>query len=277
MSASIVFHLLASAAYGLPGAWFWLRLARGRPPVPAGVVAQGFLLIPILLHAAALSESIVPAHTLYLGWALALSAAIWLGLVVFWLQSLVLRVQGLLLILLPGAVVACLLAALFPQGHIVPHANSEWLRIHLLIALTAYGLISVAALNAVFMAALDRQLHKPVEGVGRRALLERALDSMPPLLVQEQLLFQLIAIGFGVLTLTVATGIVVSLLLSAQVLPFDHKTVFTLLSWVTFGGLLWGRHTQGWRGQLALRWTLTGFAFVLLAYTGSRFVMDVIL
>lgn len=277
MSASIVFHLLAALGYGLLGAWFWLRLARSHTPVPPLMIAQVCLLVPIVLHGLALFNSIVPDHTLFLGWALALSAAIWLGLMVFWLQNLVLRVQGLLLILLPAAVLASLLAAAFPQGHVVPHANSEWLRIHLLISLTAYGLISIAALNAVFMAALDRQLHRPIESVEQRTLLEKAVDCMPPLLVQERLLFQLIALAFAVLSLTVATGIVVSLRLSSQVLPFDHKTVFTLLSWLTFGGLLWGRHTQGWRGRLALRWTLTGFAFVLLAYTGSRFVMDVLL
>src|SRR5699024_7076784 len=107
---------------------------------------------------------------------------------------------------------------------------SEWLRIHLLIALTAYGIISIAALHAVLMAALDRQLHLPVETATQRPLLSRALDTMPPLLVQEQLLFQLIRIGFAILTLAVVTGAIVSLRLSSQLVPFDHKTVFTLLS-----------------------------------------------
>src|SRR3546814_3472484 len=65
--------------------------------------------------------------------------------------------------------------------------------------------------------------------------------------------------------------------LTGKVLPFDHKTVFMLLSWLTFGVLLLGRHIRGWRGRVALRWTLTGFAFLILAYTGSRFVLEVIL
>jgi ABC-type uncharacterized transport system permease subunit len=127
------------------------------------------------------------------------------------------------------------------------------------------------------MTALDRHLHRPVEQETRRGVISRAFDSMPPLLVQEHLLFRLIWIGFGALTLTVITGIVVSMRLSGYPLPFDHKTVFTLLSWVTFGVLLAGRHIQGWRGRLALRWTLAGFAFLLLSYTGSRFVLEVIL
>jgi ABC-type uncharacterized transport system permease subunit len=59
--------------------------------------------------------------------------------------------------------------------------------------------------------------------------------------------------------------------------PLDHKTIFTLLSWFTFGGLLAGRYIRGWRGRIALRWTLAGFIFLLLAYTGSRFVLQVLL
>lgn len=216
-------------------------------------------------------------HSLYLGWSLALSAAIWLGMVVFWLENFVMRIDGLLLILLPAGAAVSLVAGIFPAGHMVNHANNEWLRIHLLIAFTAYGLITVAALHALLMAALDRQLHRPVQSASTRSMFSRALDSMPPLLVQEVLLFRLIWFGFGVLTLTVITGAVVSMRFKSQWIPMDHKTIFTLLSWLTFVGLLIGRHLRGWRGRIALRWTLTGFAFMLLAYTGSHFVLDVIL
>eukprot|EP00887_Chlorella_sp_A99_P004399 scaffold39.g4399.t1 len=127
------------------------------------------------------------------------------------------------------------------------------------------------------MALLDRHLHHPRAAPSERSLTGRVLDSQPPLLTQERLLFRLIAIGFGVLTLTVGSGSVVSLIFSGRVLPFDHKTLFTLLSWLTFGILLLGRHIRGWRGRVALRWTLTGFALMILAYTGSRFALEVIL
>ena len=79
------------------------------------------------------------------------------------------------------------------------------------------------------------------------------------------------------LTLTLITGSMVSLSLLGTLVPIDHKTVFTVLSWLTFAVLLLGRYARGWRGRQALRWTLAGFAFVVLAYTGSRFVIDVIL
>lgn len=277
MSSGIVFHLLAALAYGVLAVSIWRPLAKGNEEVTAGKLRRICLTGAIVLHGIGIVQAILPAQSLHLGWALALSAAIWLGMLVFWIESLFMRIDGLLLILLPACTFAAALAGLFPGGHTVAHAGNEWLRIHLLIALTAYGLITVAALQAMLMTALERQLHRPVESAASRTLLGRALDSMPPLLVQEVLLFRLIGIGFAVLTATVITGAIVSMRLTGQLFPVDHKTIFTLLSWFTFGGLLLGRYTRGWRGRIALRWTLVGFAFLLLAYTGSRFVLDVIL
>lgn len=278
MSASIVFHLLAALAYVVLAVALWRPLTRGGAAgSTTGKLGRACLLGAIVLHGIALQQAILLPGKLHLSWALAMSAAIWLGLIVFWLESFLMRIDGLLLILLPAAILVSVLAAIFPTGQLVAHADNDWLRIHLLIALMAYGLITVAALHAVLMTALDRQLHRPVQQEESRTFLNRALDSMPPLLVQEQLLFRLIWIGFGVLTLTIVTGAVVSLRLEDKLLPFDHKTIFTLLSWLTFGGLLAGRHARGWRGRLALRWTLAGFAFLLLSYTGSRFVLDIIL
>ena len=278
MSSGIVFHLLAALAYAVLGALSWRPMTR---PAQDTNLSPGtgrlLLLVAIILHGIGLQQSILQGPRLYLGWSLALSAAIWLGLIVFWLESLVLRIEGLLLILLPAAVVSTLLAALFPHGSIVAHASDDWLRVHLIIALMAYALITVAALQAMLMTALDRQLHRPVQNADNRSVFNRALDSMPPLLVQERLLFRLIMVGFLVLTLTVFSGAVASLRLSGVLFPLDHKTAFTLLSWLTFGVLLLGRHVRGWRGRIALRWTLAGFGFLLLSYTGTRFVLEVIL
>lgn len=278
MSAGIVFHSLAALAYGLLAISLWQPLKSGDPHTSAGSLRRMCLLGAIVLHGAGLYMAILhSASHLYLGWALALSAALWLGMIVFWLESLVMRIDGLLLILLPAAAIVAADAAVFHHGHLVSNAGDEWLRIHLLIALTAYGLTTVAALQAMLMATLDRYLHRPVEQAGDRGSLSRALDAMPPLLVQEQLLFRLIWISFAALTLTVITGAIVSQRLAGTWFPLDHKTIFTLLSWLIFAVLLTGRHLRGWRGRKALRWTLAGFAFVLLSYSGSWFVIDVIL
>ena len=41
-----------------------------------------------------------------------------------------------------------------------------------------------------------------------------------------------------------------------------------------FGVLLWGRWRFGWRGRTAIHWTLSGFAFLALAYFGSKLVLE---
>jgi ABC-type uncharacterized transport system permease subunit len=93
----------------------------------------------------------------------------------------------------------------------------------------------------------------------------------------EALLFRLIHVAFVLLTLTLASGILFSETLFGKALPFNHKTIFAILSWLIFAALLTGRHLRGWRGRVALRWTLAGFGTLLLAYIGSRFVLEVIL
>ena len=278
MSAGIVFQLLAALAYALIGAGWWRQLAHGQQEVRIGPTTHGLLFAALVLQAIGLQSAMLgQTDGLHVGWALALSAAIWLGMLIFWLENFFMKLDGLLLMLLPAAAVAAMLGGIFPYGRVVPHGDSQWLRTHLIIALCAYGLIAIATLHALFMAALDRQLHRPSDNEAQRGLVARALDTLPPLLAQERLLFRLIDIGFIVLTLAVITGAIVSLRAIGIPFPLDHKTVFTLLAWFTFGILLLGRRIRGWRGRTALRWTLVGFAFVLLSYSGSRFVLDVLL
>ena len=281
MSYGIVFHSLAALAYAALGLGLWRSLSSESPTVQAGRFLRLGLLLAIILHGIALRDSMLLDGHLQVSWSLALSAAIWIGMIVFWLESLIIRIDGLQLLLLPVGAIACLLAALFPQSQVLAHAGDAGLRIHLLIALSAYALVTIAALQAMLMSGLDHRLHFPREdrsqpGPLRRAI-GRLLDAQPPLLAQEQVLFRLIWIAFAALTLTLLSGGLISLSLVGKWLPLDHKSIFTLLSWLTFGILILGRHLRGWRGRTALRYTLVGFAFVVLAYTGSRFVIEVIL
>jgi len=281
MSYGIVFHSLAALAYAVLGLGLWRSLSSESPTIQAGRFARLGLFVAIILHGIALQNALLQDGHLRVSWSLALSAAIWIGMVVFWLESLIIRIDGLQLLLLPIGTVVCLLAALFPQSQVLAHADDAGLRIHLLIALSAYALVTIAALQAMLMSGLDHRLHFPLENRGQSGRVRRAigrlLDAQPPLLAQEQILFRLIWIAFAALTLTVISGALISLALVGKWLAFDHKSIFTLLSWLTFGILILGRHLRGWRGRTALRYTLVGFAFVVLAYTGSRFVIEVIL
>ena len=282
MSYGIVFHSLAAVAYAALAFGLFRALSSDAPIVKSGSLARAGLLFAIILHGIALRYMVLQEDNLRLGWALALSAAVWIGMLVFWLESLVIPVDGLQLLLLPVGAAVCLLAALFPQSKVIAHAQDTGLQIHLLIALSAYALVTIAALQAMLMSGLDRRLHfprqdRPTPPGTLRLVVGRLLDAQPPLLAQEQILFRLIWIAFAALSFTLISGVLISLSLSGKWLPFDHKSIFTLLSWLTFGILITGRYLRGWRGRTALRYTLVGFAFVVLAYTGSRFVIEVIL
>ena len=123
--------------------------------------------------------------------------------------------------------------------------------------------------GGLMMAMMERGLH--------RGNLPRFLQGLPPLLTMEQLLFRIIAAGFVLLTLTLASGILFSEALFGKPMSFTHKTVFGILSWIIFAALLAGRALYGWRGRVAMRWTLAGFLSLVLAYIGSKFVLEVLL
>ena len=138
-----------------------------------------------------------------------------------------------------------------------------------MIALLAYSFFTIASLHVLLMAVIENRLH------GRG--LPTALQRLPALLTMETLLFRIILAGFVLLTLTLVTGIVYSEELFGKAMRFNHKTVFGILSWLIFAALLGGRWRYGWRGRIAVRWTLTGFLMLVLAYIGSKFVLEVIL
>src|SRR6186713_2116541 len=110
-----------------------------------------------------------------------------------------------------------------------------------------------------------------------RGALPPLLRTLPPLLEMEALLFRILLAAFVLLTFTVVSGLFFSEQLFGKPLTITHKTVFGILSWFIFGGLLVGHHFRGWRGRTAVRWTVAGFVALLLAYIGSKVVLELIL
>jgi ABC-type uncharacterized transport system permease subunit len=214
------------------------------------------------------------------GFAFALSAMFWLGAGIYWIESFFFPLDGLRLLVLPLACVASLLPLIFGGVRVLPYSAAPMFKLHFLIANIAYGLFAIAALHAVLMLMLERRLQR-MRGMATRhtgnGWLASWLDTLPPLLTLEKLLFRLIAAGFVLLTLTLVSGIAFNEQLVDRALRFDHKTVFAFVSWLMFGALLTARRVSGWRGRAALRWVLASFAALLLAYVGSRFVFEVLL
>ncbi len=279
-----LFQGLASVAYAALSVHFWRTRWRAAP-APAGVDAglrmqnweRASLLVPLALHGALLWREMFASAELHFGFAYALSAMLWIGVLIYWVESLFLRLEGFEPLLLPFAALAVPLPAIFP-GRAEVHAASTAFRVHLSLAMLAYSLFTIAMLHALLMTLIERRLHRLREAAPEhRAPLAGPLAHLPPLLTLERLLFRIIWIAFLLLTLTLVTGIGFSETLFGQPLKFDHKTVFAIVSWLTFALLLAGRHLRGWRGRTALRWTLAGFVALLLAYVGSRFVLEVLL
>ena len=272
----IVIHVVASALYIALAVHFWntrwrARTAGSRAASPAGLRAweRAAILAPLALHGGLLYAEMFSRSELRFGFAYALSVMLWLTALFYWLESFWFDLDLLQAPVLIAAALSVPLPALFPGSAAAgAYAASVEFRLHLVLAMLAYSLFTIAILHALLMAVAERRL---------RWRGEAAANSLPPLLTLERLLFRLIGAAFVLLTLTLATGFAFSETLFGRAMRFDHKTVFAILSWLTFGGLLAGRWLHGWRGRTALRWTLTGFVLLILAYVGSRFVLEVIL
>jgi len=152
----------------------------------------------------------------------------------------------------------------------VEYSHLLTFKIHLVISLMADGLFGVAALHAVLMSVMEQRLHnhdRPFTPLG----------PLPSLVAMDALLFQMIWVGFLLLTATLISGIFFSEALFDKPLVWNHKVIFSLLSWVVFAGLLTARQLWGIRGRRAARWTLAGFALLLVGYLGSKFVVEILL
>jgi ABC-type uncharacterized transport system permease subunit len=182
-------------------------------------------------------------------------------------SSLKKPLHNLFVLLFPISAIALICAIMIPPTA-APLTNiGTDISFHILLSVLAYSLLTIATLQALVLAYQNRQLHnKQLTGVVRM---------LPPLQTMEQLLFELLWAGMILLTLGILTGFLFFDDLFAQHLV--HKSAFSILAWFIYGTLLWGRHRQGWRGNTAIRWTLGGFAALMLAYFGSKLVLELIL
>lgn len=139
---------------------------------------------------------------------------------------------------------------------------------HVLVSVLAYSMLTVAAIQAVLLAYQENHLkhHRHSNSIIR---------AFPPMQTMEKLLFEFLWVGLILLTLSLASGFLY--LHDAFVQHVAHKTILSVLAWILFVILLAGRRVLGWRGQTATRWTLSGFTFLMLAFFGSKFVMDLMI
>lgn len=270
----IVAYLATALVYAGLAAYFWRTRWSGatghaaRPGLPPAAEHYAVLL-PLAMHAVLLWRSLFLPDGLHLGLASAVSTILWLTVLIYWLGNFFYRIDALQALVLPLAAVAVLLPAFMGTPRALPNTGMVALQVHLMIAMLAYSLFTIASIHVALMALLERRLHD--------GTLTQELQKLPPLLTMEALLFRIIWAGFILLTLTLGSGIMFSEEIFGKAVPMSHKTVFGVVSWLIFGALLFGRHVYGWRGRVAVRWTLAGFITLVLAYIGSRFVLEIVL
>jgi ABC-type uncharacterized transport system permease subunit len=231
---------------------------------------SAMIALGLILHGSLLYHDIFSAGGFNFELLNALSAILWLTVLIYWFANLKHQLQSLQAFVLPPAALFVLLSAINIQAYTPPQEETGALFVaHVSIAILAYSLFTFAALHALLMAVAERSLHN------KPTLIK--LPSFPPLMVMESLLFKVIGLGFILLTLTVFSGMLFSEEIFGKPIQFTHKVVFSIASWLIYAWLLYGRFRHGWRGKTAIRWTLFGFVLLLLAYVGSQFVLHFLL
>tara|TARA_R110002073_G_scaffold64308_3_gene161180 strand:- start:1199 stop:2041 length:843 start_codon:yes stop_codon:yes gene_type:complete len=276
---SILTYLTAFFLYALIGWYFWRTKwsgptsNSGKEGVNVAVTWVHYaMLVPLVLHVMTLYQSMFIGAGLSFGVGSAISSIVWLTAFIYWFSGFFNRFEGLQTLVAPVAAIAAiavLLPLVFPSLRPLDNTELPAFKAHILVAMMAYSLLTIAALHALLMTVVERHLHHP--GI------PSILTNLPPLLVMEKVLFRIIWVGFILLTLTLLSGIIFSKEVFGQSLTFTHKTLFGFISWGVFAALLVGRQLYGWRGRIAVRWTLAGFVTLLLAYIGSKFVLEIIL
>ena len=225
--------------------------------------------IGLLLQVAVTSEKLIqsePTTTLSLGLFGVSNLVSCVMVAVIALSALRVRAENLLLLCLPLAAANLLALALLPEGRTQPISLDSSQISHILLSISAYATLMTAALQSILIGVQERRLRTPQTGL---------LGLLPPMESMEKLFIFVLWLGLGLLTLSIATGMLFLQNMFDQRLV--HHTVLTTLSWLVYAGFLAGHHVFGWRGVTGVRWNLAAFTLLLLGYLGSKFVIEYLL
>ncbi|MCG6938854.1 MAG: cytochrome c biogenesis protein CcsA [Gammaproteobacteria bacterium] len=264
--SAIILYLACSALL-----FFSIKQTAGQTADKPGALTKKQILLiglaGLVLHSLALYHSMAIAEGINLGFfnALSLTSAVivLLTLVAAWRYP----VEILLTILLPIAAFTMSLDINSSTDHLLPANSSSGLIFHILASIIAYSVLALAALQAILLWIQNKLLHSHQPG--------GIIRLMPPLKNMEVLLFEVIVVGFIALTVSLGSGLIFLENMFAQ--HMVHKTVLSIFAWFVFLILLFGHWKLGWRGRTAIRWTLAGFVSLMLAYFGSKFVLEILL
>lgn len=242
------------------------------PQAQASAVLRWIGFAAFLLQAAALAGQFFGREEIRFGFGLAVSAILFFAIGITLVESLVHRITGLLGVLLIVAGICSIMPVLF-SGSVIPARDWTMLfRLHLLLAIASYSFITIACIQAIFLARMNRQLKGPMAASEPTGL----ISNMPNLMAMERILFRIVACGFVCLTALLVTGVLTTYQAEGMLLSWDHKTILSILAWVAFAVLLIGRRFFGWRNRQALTWFWVGVAFLSVAYVIYRLIIELV-
>ena len=221
----------------------------------------------LTLHGLGVTNTIFSSDGLQFGIFKVSSLIFWVINTIVLASSLKKPLHNLFVLLFPLSALAVLISIFSNSPQLLYAQLDQGLISHILLSILAYSLLTIASMQALLLAFQNHQLRSK-QPTG-------AVRLLPPLQTMEALLFEILWAGMLLLTLSIATGFIFLHDIFAQHLA--HKTLFSLLAWCIYATLLWGRHKLGWRGNTAIRWTLVGFTALMLAYFGSKLVLEVLL
>ena len=223
--------------------------------------------VALICHAALLYQTVWSAGVITLGLFSAASLVCWVAALALFVTALHRPLINLGVLVLPICALAVAISAIWSGGRPSADAGNVGFQTHVATSITAYAVLLLAACQAVILSFQEGRLAARRPG--------GLLRILPPLTTQETLLFQLLGAGFFLLSLGLASGLVFVENFLAQHLA--HKAVLGFIAWGIFGVLLWGRWRRGWRGRMAVRLVLWGFGVLLIAYFGSKLVLEILL
>lgn len=239
----------------------------GRTPQPKRLLLLSLGGVAVLTHAYSAFLTIYSGQQLDTSILKVSSLIFWFIATINLLSMLRRPTNNLMVVLFPLSALSIVASTLPSAPGEISDGITLGLFSHILISILAYSIMTIATIQALALALQERHLkHHHIGGI---------LRTLPPLQTMEQILFELLWVGMVLLTLSLVTGFIFIDDIFAQQLA--HKTFFSILAWGIFAILLWGRHQLGWRSQIAARWTFSGFASLMLAYYGSKVVLEFIL
>ena len=253
---------VASAVFYLAGTYLALRDFQANQPTNR-MIRAFFGVSAVALHGAAVIVAIDAASDLSLGLTLMLTCVGFAMATVLVLNQLRKAASHLEVFVFPLSALSLILFGFLPNTGLVRLDLPTPLFIHIVLALLAYSILALAALQALYLASFDRLVK-----AGNRLPTGLSLNTI------EETLFESIWLGMIALTLGILSGFIFIEGYDAR--GMLHHTIITAAAWATFAVLLWGRIKAGWRGSQAGLWTLFGFALLAIGYFGSKFVIEVL-